>query len=506
MAVRMSGLVSNLDTEGIIASLMSVQKYKKTKIENKITKLEWKQDGWKSLNKKIYSFYTDTMSKMRLQSSYATKKVTSSNEKVATVTSSNIAPEGTHSLQVSQLASGQFVTGKQLTTDNNSKAISTATKLTDLGMTSGNTLSVTSGGTTKTLTVDGTSTVSDFVNTLKSAGLNASYDTTQKRFFISSKASGMDNAFSLTASTTSELSGLGLDEITNNNGTVSVATGSIVTLVKPADANFLYNGAALTSSSNNVTVNGLSLTLQGTTATDETVSLAVTNDTPAVYDMVKSFVKSYNDLLGEMNTDFYADTASGFEPLTDTQKETMSDTEIEKWDTKIKDSLLRRDSTLGSLLSTMKSKLSTSVAVDGKSYSLSTFGITTSSDYTEKGLLHIAGNKDDSTSSSMEDKLMKALTEDPDTVMKVMTQISGNLYSELTSNMSSTTLRSALNVYNDKEIKNTLSDYKDDLGNMEDYLQNMEDRYYKQFSAMETALSKLNSQSASLSSLMGTNN
>lgn len=515
MAVRMSGLVSNLDTESIIGAMMSAQKMKKTKIENKITKLEWKQERWKALNTKLYSLYTDTLSKLRMQSSFGTRKVASSDETVATVTASNSAPEGTHTLKVKQLASAQFVTGSQLTADENSKAISSSTKLTDLNMTAGNTITVTAGSKTKSLEVTESTTVADFVSTLKSAGLNASYDTTQKRFFISSKESGYDNAFSLTATTASELSGLGLSTITktdNGDGTTSVSIGSMGTMVAPKDAIYNYNGVEFTSSSNNISVNGLSITLKGVTSgwgttdttDDEVITLGVTNDTDAVYNMIKSFITKYNELLKEMNTDYYAETASGYEPLTDDEKEAMSDDEVEKWETKIKDSLLRRDDTLGSLLNMMKTKMSSSVTIDGKSYSLSSFGIKTSVDYTEKGLLHIDGDSEDSLVASNTEKLKAALTNDPDTVMKVLSEIAGGLYSSMSESMKSNSMRSALTFYNDKDMKNTLKEYNDDLKDMEDRLKDVEDRYYKQFSAMETALSKLNSQSSYLSNLMGT--
>ena len=48
-----------------------------------------------------------------------------------------------------------------------------------------------------------------------------------------------------------------------------------------------------------------------------------------------------------------------------------------------------------------------------------------------------------------------------------------------------------------------LKTYKDDLKKMESKLKDIEDRYYKQFTAMETAMAKLNSQTNSLAALMG---
>lgn len=81
-----------------------------------------------------------------------------------------------------------------------------------------------------------------------------------------------------------------------------------------------------------------------------------------------------------MNTYYDAASASSYEVLTDEQKEAMSDDEVDKWNTKIKDSLLRRDSTLSGLISTMKTNMmGTVTASNGKTYSLANLGITTSS-------------------------------------------------------------------------------------------------------------------------------
>ncbi len=504
MAIRMSGLVSNMDTDSIIKELMSAQRLKATKIENKITTSEWKQDIWKSLNSKLYSFYTGSLSKIKLQANYNTRAGSSSDESNATVTASSSAPTGTHTLKISQLAMAQNVTGAALS------GVTTATKLTSLGYSSGDTITVGVGSSSKTITVDDTSTVSSLVSSLKSAGLNASFDATQKRFFISSKQSGSDNSFSLASSNTTALAALGLNAIDTSSGT-AVASGSAgMTLVTGQDAEFEYNGVAMTNSSNTVSVNGLTITLKSvtdgssteSTADDEVINLNVTNDSQAVYDMVKSFLTEYNEILKQMNTYYSADSSKGYDPLTDEQKEAMSDDEIEKWETKIKDSLLRRDGNLNTLISTMRSSMSGSVSVNGKSYALSSYGISTAV-YTENGLLHIDGDEEDSLTSSEDDKLLAAIEDDPDTVAKVIAGLASNLYSSFSSQMKSSTLRSALTLYNDKELSKQIDDYEDDLDTLEDKLTDMEDRYYKQFTAMETAMSKLNSQSSSLTALLG---
>lgn len=513
MAIRLSGLASGMDTEGMVKELMKAQSLKKVKLQNKITTTEWKQEKWKALNSKIYSFYNDTLSKLRMQGSFNTKAASTSNEAKVTVTAGTSTPEGTHTIQVKQLASAQFITGKQLGADINSKEITSSTKLTDLGMIAGegNVIKINSGGKEQSITITEDTTVGEFVNTLKSAGLNASFDVKQNRFFVSSKDSGSANAFTIGTEGTVDLSKLGLGVITKD-ASGNITTSADMTLIKPADAIFVYNGAEMKSSSNTVTINGLTMTFKGVTGgvntpettDDEVISINIKKDTQAVYDMVKDFVTKYNAILKEMNEAFDAPSARGYQPLTDDEKEAMTDDQIEKWETKIKDSILRRDNNLSSLLDMTRSSMNGVVDVDGKNYSLASFGIS-SSNYTEKGVLHISGDKDDSLVSTSVNKLMNALNDDPDTVMKVMNKLADDLYSSLTDSMKSSSLRSALTVYNDKEMTNSIKNYKEDLTKMEKKLMEIENRYYKQFSAMEAAMSKMNSQSSSLASMLGTN-
>ena len=173
--------------------------------------------------------------------------------------------------------------------------------------------------------------------------------------------------------------------------------------------------------------------------------------------------------------------------------------------TQVKDSLLRRDSTLSSLISVMKTDMMGSYkASNGKTYSLANLGISTSSkNYNEGGLLHIKGDEDDDEFADSTNTLMKMLEEDPDTVKEVLSGLASNLYDSLNKKMSTSTMSSALTFYNDKEMASQLSDYKKEISNWESKLSDMEEKYYSQFSAMETALAKLQSQQNTLSSYLG---
>ena len=644
MPIRMTGLISNLDTEGLIKELMNAQNMKKTKIENKITKLEWKQEKWKELNTKIYKLYTESLADMKTEGTYLTKKASSTNESKLKVSAGSTAAEGTHSVTVGKLASAQYLTGGVIkpTAESGLTEVNRATKLSDLGFdTSGlSVINIQTGtdGKEVSLSIDDETTIADFISKCQEAGINASFDDTYDRIFLSAKESGVENAFrittgvssagderevlkdvfdfdnltsgqkskvntlinnlraatvdgdadaqteaeealsdylttlqtdkikketeetykaslaegeevdqealdakieealaaaesqltekatalgtaignyenaledeSLTAANDGGLTNLGLSDVdfsVDANGEITYSdldAGSGASLVKASDGWITYNGAKFEASSNNYTINGLNFTANAVTAEGETITVTVNKDVDAVYDKVKNFIKQYNELLEEMNKLYGADSAKGYDILTDEEREAMTEEQIEKWENKIKDSLLRRDDTLNSLLNTMRTTLAKSVTVDGKSYALSSFGIVTS-DYKEKGKLHLLGDSEDTYGKDYEDKLKNALAEDADTVMQVLSGITKDLYDSMNEKMKSSSISSALTFYNDKQMDKTMTSYKDELSTLEDRLQQIEDRYYDQFTAMEVAMSKLNSQQSSMNSIFG---
>ena len=264
MPIRMAGLVSNLDTDSIIKELMSAQRMKQTKIKNKKTKAEWTQEIWKKLNTKLYSFYTGTLSSMKMQKTFNTRSATSADTSKVTAKASISATTGTHQIKISQLASAQFVTGSAL-----DSSVTSKTTLSSLGVGAGD-ITITNGSKTKTLTIDSSTNINDLTTAFKDAGINASFDSTQKRLYITSKESGSDNAFSLSADSTVDLSRVGLSTFSaaDPTGTVSLSGGGTMSLVAAQNAEFEYNGAAMTSSSNSVSVNGITMNFLATTGTD----------------------------------------------------------------------------------------------------------------------------------------------------------------------------------------------------------------------------------------------
>lgn len=285
----------------------------------------------------------------------------------------------------------------------------------------------------------------------------------------------------------------------NDSTNTSIPTG--MALIEGSDSKIILNGAELTSSSSVVSANGLEISLTSVTKKNESVTFSVATDTDAIYDSVKSFLKEYNSVMKEMNTLYNADSAKGYEPLTSQEKEAMSDDEVKEWETKIKNSLLRSDSTLGSIINAMRSAMQTTVEYDGGTYALSSLGIMTSTDYTEGGLLHIYGDPDDSVYSAKDDKLKKALEENPDEVIATLTGVFGNLRQTMSDKMAGSKYSSSMTFYNDIKMKSDVKDYESDIKDWEDKLADMEDAYYSKFTAMETALAKLQSQQSSMSAL-----
>lgn len=290
------------------------------------------------------------------------------------------------------------------------------------------------------------------------------------------------------------------------DGSITVEYSKGATRVNGQDSLIEVNGASYVSTTNQLTVNGLTINALAETGNDE-ITVSISNNTQGLYDKIKDILKDYNDLINEMTKLYNAGSSRGFEPLTSEEKDAMSDTEIAEWEKKIKDSLLRRDDTLGSLLNGMSTAMLKSYNINGKNYSLSSFGIHTlgilSSADNEQNAFHIDGNADDTLTAGNTDKLMAALTNDPDAVVEFMKKLTGGVYDTINKKMGSSTLSSFNVVYNDKEMAREYSDYTKTISKWEEKLQKMEDSYYRKFAAMESALATLQSQQSYLASLFG---
>ena len=569
MAMRVSGINSGLDTDSIVQELVSAYNTKTEKYQKEQTKLSWKQEIWKGLNTKVYSLYNN-VGKLRFSSAYSTKKTTSSDTTKATVSASSNAVNGTQKLHVLATAQSGYLTGGKLSlreevtdTDGTTKlqdvkgTVKAETKLSEIGFTGDeaslniNTTDEEGNAVTKTVSLTKDSTIQDVVNALKDNGLNASFDANNGRIFVSSKNTGKAADFSLSSATTKLVEKKDADGnvIKDSNGKPEMESvalsaeeqaaskkligllgldtdssntyGNKAAKIDGRDAVIALNGVKYTNTTNDFAINGLNISVNGVTddvADPDSTDLSSLNDSTAItintatdsqgiYDTVKDFLTEYNNIINEITKLYNADSAGSYEPLTDDEKDQMSDTEIEKWETKIKDSLLRRDSSLSSVMNAMMTSMSQPIEINGKSYSLSSFGIQTlgflNAAENEQNAYHIDGDEDDENTSGNDDKLMAAITSDPDTVIEFMKQLSTNLYKSIDDQMQSNDLRSRYKIYNDKEMDKQYTNLTKTIKEWESKVSDKEDYYYKQFSNMETALAKLQSQTSSISSMLG---
>lgn len=272
------------------------------------------------------------------------------------------------------------------------------------------------------------------------------------------------------------------------------------------DAIIELNGVEYTSSTNGFSINGLSINAQAVT-TDGPITITTNIDSQGIYDKIKDFLTEYNNVINEMAKLYNAESARDYEPLTDEEKEAMSEEQIEKWEDKIKGALLRRDGTLNSIMSTMVNSMAQSFEVGGQKVSLATFGISTlgflNAAENENYAYHIDGDEDDENTSGKTDKLMKAIEENPDQLMEFMQKLTSNLYENIDEKMKSTELSSAYKVYNDKELDKEALRIEEMIKKWEEKVSDKEEYYYDKFSQMEVALSKLQSSTSSISSLLG---
>lgn len=758
MPIRLSGLNSGLDTEALVSALVTSYSEKKKKYEKSQQKLSWTQDAWKSVNTSVHDLYSK-VSSLRFSSAYSMKKTNVSDATKASVKAGASTPNGTQVLKVTDLAQAGYMTGGQLS------GVKGGTKFSELGVAGSGKINIVQNGKTKEIEVDGDTTVNTFINKLKDAGLNASFDEKNQRIFLSAKESGKDNDFSITAGDSnglSALSKLGLiagtdtatktaytelnklnstygsvdsikealtsvrnayqskaeaqsqisaldsqisaanayktvldgesaisskgydyntfntyvdmadadktyvgtdgvtyknrEEVKDDDGnvtgykyynddpenavTVAVEDGystvsetaekmasdagmnleayksarkewndyavdtnpkaaeirghaanldayigseddttgtslyaqraaqqniitesdatisrhsdllkysnsitsatsdddianyaaSLMSKIETAsaglaalestdgpraqkvngqDARIYLNDVEYTSNSNSFTVNGLSISALAKTGTkdDDGITITTSNDVQGLYDKVKDFLSQYNEVINDIYAQYNASSARGYEPLSDEEKEAMSDKQVEKWEEKIKSSLLRRDTTLGGIINTMTSAMSASYEINGQKYSLASFGIKTlgyfGSSKNENYAYHIDGDEDDTAVSGNSDKLMAALTSDPDSVIDFMKKLTDGLYQGLDKKMKATTMRSAYTIYNDKEMASEYSDYTSLIKKWDDRLKSMEDSYFKKFAKMESALSTLQQSTSSLAGMLG---
>lgn len=172
--VRMTGLISGMDTESMVKEMVSASSSKVDKVKKEKQLLQWKKEAWQGLNTKLYDFYKNEVSSMRLASSFKSKTATVSDDKKVTVKAGSGAANGSHSVSVKQLASSAYLTGANIKTSGKTYTTyanaGTSTEFADMTDADGNNLGL--AGQTITIT-SGNGTVAPLTFELGGSGDNA---------------------------------------------------------------------------------------------------------------------------------------------------------------------------------------------------------------------------------------------------------------------------------------------------------------------------------------------
>ncbi|MCK8489047.1 flagellar filament capping protein FliD [Paenibacillus sp. MBLB2552] len=485
--MRISGFASGMDIDSMVKELMQAKREPLNKLNQQKQLLDWKRENYREMSTKIVSFRNDKLLGYNNTFSMQAKRAElgGSNPNAVSVTASNSSTSLPVSIDVTNVAKASQV------------------KI-DLSVTGSSTLTTRETTLDKVITGDlsnikingkqiegltSTDTVSTLINKINSAdaGVTAAFDTATQTLFITARETG-EAAITTEGSLFSDTS-----KVTSFDG---------------EDAVFSINGVAQTpQKSNIVDYDGLKITLKETgSATIQTKA-----DTDKLVEAVKSFVSDYNNLIDSLNSKISEERYRKYAPLTEDQKKEMKEDEIKLWQDKAKSGLLRNDEIIERALSEMRSAVTGYVETGTGSININSIGLATGK-WNEGGKLVIED----------EAKLVQALEQNPDQVLEFF-KATGNTTDTTETgifNRVSKILNTSLNDLAEKAgTSRVSSDLKSSflpnslmgeearnldirITNMLSKLTTMETNYYKQFTAMETAINKYNAQSGSLSSFL----
>lgn len=629
MSMRVSGLASGMNTDEIIAKLMSASRIPMDKLKQQKQVMEWKRDDYRNLNVKLMAF-RDAAFNMRLEGSYMVKKATSSNDAAVSVTGTGSATDGRYSLQIDQLATSATISSSvALGTTNGLQ-----TMLKDIpgsDFTKDAKLKITGAKGTSEVVISPAMNLGQLIGQINNeslkTGVKVSYDQTMDRLFFSSSQTGESSNVSLRMESTDPAGPTDLlnslfklpasSTATRLEGTVNFPTGDTIIdsssgikilyvkvgadagppatpgttydfgvtsqmtidqLIGPMNAvlakegistelvdgklvmynaqgknvefseyssglldklgltanptftadpastfsvqgknaKVQFNGIASEYESNNFSILGLNFTAKQETTTP--VDIVVNHDIDAAFNSIKSFVDKYNELIDEVNKKISEKKYRDFPPLTDEQRKDMKEDEIKRWEERAKSGTLTNDSILSKALSDMRTTMYSAVEglPEGQLNALAQIGISNtniqgkivSGSYLDKGKLYID-----------EAKLKQALTDRPEEVVQMFRSspndstlpkgddgIAIKLHKQVTNILSTITEKAGAvgmddeNYLMGKEMKRQNKRIDDLTRRLED----LEKRYYKQFTAMETYMNRMNSQSAWLAQQFST--
>ncbi|KUK12107.1 MAG: Flagellar capping protein [Moorella sp. 60_41] len=520
MVNRVGGLASGLDIGQIISDLMKAQRLRLDRIKQDREIWQWRQEEYRTVNSSLLAL-RDVVFNLRLQGTFLAKTAVSADASIVTATAAGSAVPTVYQVKVKSLATAATnVSTQSISASPEEKIDPSANLLSQLDKLAGqferdenNNFSFRINGVEFTFNAatDSLNTVIAKVNATKEAGVTMFYDPVADKVAIATTYTGDRNPGSAQAGGAEiQIDGafltevLFLNEANEQGGT---------------DAEFSLNGLELTSHTNSYTVNGVTFRFTGVTPgglEGTATAVTVAHDVDAVVKAVKDFVDKYNEVIGLINAKLNEARYPDYRPLTETEieKGKLTEKQIDQWQAKARSGILKNDPLLRSILDAMRQVLASvvggltdkvTVTVGGQSKtitanSLSVIGITTGP-YTENGKLYLDENR-----------LREALQSNPEAVMALFTRskdedgsdlppaergIAVRLYEAINNGIQRITAQAgrAGALVDNSYIGRLLREYDRRLGDYEERLARLEDRYWRQFTALETAINRMNMQS-----------
>lgn len=535
--LRITGMASGLDVDGTVTKLMVPEQYKIDTAKSDRQILQWKQDAYKDIINDIKTMQTSFFdvgspdTNLLSSANYSAFTVTASNTAVASATAGVTATAGTYGVEVTQLASGanfSSTLANNVTLSSKLGDIDAAYKVPTIKLSinvNGGVANASNGGSNIAVSLDNSSgnlTMSDLVNAINAKGngtVKASYSELTKQLKLTTVATGQDQnmAFDTTGATAADSAALA--SLTNLFGTYNSGQNAIVKITPPGSTTAI---TVNNQKSNNFSIDGVAYNISsiGTSA------ISVAKDTSKVYDKISGFLDKYNALVDKIKTKLTEKSDKNYKPLTDTQKSSMSEDQINTWEAKAKVGVLRNDDNLQQLLTNLHQAFSTPVSGSSLAitkYGSASFGIDTSAETgTSEEIKIVDAAKLKTAIADNSDALMKIFTnvstsKDDTTKNKengIFTRIQGLLVDNvgyISSTLNGAILtkyansQDAFSVYGDTGL-NTLPDqlYSKDalIKQLQTSFADKQTAYYNKFAKLETAMTNLNNQQSTLTSML----
>lgn len=502
-SVRIPGLATGMDTDSMVKEMLTGDQSKIDKIDQKKQTTTWQQESYREIISNVKGFYdkyfSATSSDFILSSKvFSTTTVSSSNNNIISAVAGAGANKVDYKFKVSEMAkpaklesvikndAGEVVKldknktfgelglipTTEVDADGKPIEVKTTIKIND-----------------KEIELSSNDKVSDVVSKINKefsdGSIKATYSEMTGKLSIETKKTGTSSELKFEGEL---FKNLGMSD--SDKGTKPGSNNEVK--VYANDGKTLLN--TIEEESNTSTIDNITYSVNSTS--DELVSMTSTTDTKQTVDKMKLFLDEYNKMMDDIYKSVTEKKNNDYPPLTEAQREEMSEEEIEKWETKAKAGILRNDKELRAFMDDIKASIFGTVGDTG--LSLSDIGIVSNDDYNKPGQLHLDT-----------DKFTKALEENGDMVYKVTTgafekvkdvvyknvgSSSGALVKKAGIEKSSTTVNNL--------FSNQIKKQEEQIKKLTAKMQDKETALYKKFARLESSMNKFNSQMSYLTSMM----